>query len=136
LRQTPKVEALYNKQQEIDPSDSNIFEKTQEEMLLLPINIIDKWFHKARIRIIDSIKHQKQKPRQTNHIIQNFFYRVIPAQPQPPPQHQRQNLAPNPLIAPRRRTLIATTLGNFFPLQRPPEQDPQLVIPHNDDGPP
>jgi hypothetical protein len=105
-------------------------------MLLLPINIIDKWDHKAHIRINDSIKRQKQKTRQTNHPIQNFFYIVIPAAQQPLPQRQQQNIAPNPLIVPRRCTLIATTLGNFFQLRRPPEQDPQLVLPHNDDRPP
>jgi hypothetical protein len=136
LRLKPKVEALYNKQQDIDPIDLNIFEKTQEEMLLLSINIIDKWVHKAHIRIYDSIKRQKQKPRQTNHPIRNFVYRVILAAQQPLPQCQQQNIAPNPLVVTRRRTLIATTLGNFFQLRRPPERDHQIVIPHNDDRPP
>jgi hypothetical protein len=110
--------------------------KTQEEILLLPINIIDKWVNKAHIQINDSIKRQKQNNRRTNHPIRNFFYRVIPAQQQPPPQRQQQNIVPNPLIVPRRRTLISKTLGNFFQVRRPPEQDPQIVILHNDDRPP
>jgi hypothetical protein len=136
LRLTPKVEALYNKRQDIDPSDLNIFDNTKEEMLSLPINIIDKWIHKANIRINDSIKRQKQKTHQTNYQIPNFFYRVIPPPQQPLPQHQQQNIAPNPRIVPRQRNLIATTLGLFFQIRRPPEQDPHIVIPHNDDRPP
>jgi hypothetical protein len=92
LRLTPKLITLYSKKNEIDPVDHHIFEKTQEEMLLLPTHIIEKWIYKAHIRISDSIKRQKQKTRQTIQPIQNFFYRVIPA--------QRQQPQPIPIVRP------------------------------------
>jgi hypothetical protein len=61
LRLTPKLASAYNKINEIDPADNNIFEKKQDERLLLPTHIIEKWIYKAHIRITDSIKRQKQK---------------------------------------------------------------------------
>jgi hypothetical protein len=43
MRLKPKINALYNKQTKIDTNDNHIFEKTQEEILLLPINVIERW---------------------------------------------------------------------------------------------
>jgi hypothetical protein len=135
LRLTPKLTPFYNKINEIDPADNNIFEKTQNEMLLLPTYIIENWIYKAPIRITDSIKRQKQKTRQTNPPIRNFLYRVIHH------QHQIQQMPIPPQVPPQRpiipqRNLVATTLGNFFQLRPPPAPDPHLHIPHNDDRPP
>jgi hypothetical protein len=74
MRLKPKINTLYNKQTKIDPSDNHIFEKTQEEILLLPIHVIERWLYKAHIKVSDSIKRQQQKTSKTNQPIRNFFY--------------------------------------------------------------
>jgi hypothetical protein len=132
LRLTPKIASLYEKQSKIDPIDNNIFEKTQEELLQLPIHIIERWLHKAQIKTTDSIKRQQLKTQRTHQPIRNFSYRVIPAHqqlPQPPINNQ----PPNPAI---RRNFITTTLGNFFRVLNPRNNDPYIPLPRNDDRPP
>jgi hypothetical protein len=119
--------------------DQHIFEKTQEEMLLLPTHIIEKWIYKAHIRIADSIKQQKQQTRHNHHPNINYFYRIVP----PLQRRQQPNLniqAPQnpriPIPNNRQRNLISTTLGNFFQKRPHPAPNPYIPIPQNDDRPP
>jgi hypothetical protein len=137
LRLTPKLITLYNHQNDIDPIDKNIFEKTQEEMLQLPTHILEKWIYKAHIRITDSIKRQKQKTRQNHHPILTYFYRIVtPVEQRPIPNIQIHE-PHNPLIPLNRQpNLITRTINNFFQRRPPPAPHPYIPIPHNDDRPP
>jgi hypothetical protein len=134
LQLTPKIQALYSKISQIDPNDNNIFEKSQDELLALPIHTIERWLHKAQFKIADSIKRQQQKTSRSHQPIKNFFYHVIPIN-----QRQARRIPiPQPINhpPPRRRNFITTTLGNFFRKIVHANNDPHIPIPHNDDRPP
>jgi hypothetical protein len=140
LQITPKVHSLYAKQQLIDPSDSHIFATPINELLELPTYTIENWLFKAEIRVKESIKRQQLLTQQNIRPIHNFFQRLIPPvkvrQPNnhnPPRQAQpHQNI----LVPPIRRPIIATTIQDFFQRIFPPNLDPHIPIPPNDDRPP
>ena len=139
LKLTPKVQSLYNKQNLIEPSDHHIFSVPINELLELPTHTIENWLFKAEIRVKDSIKRQQIMTQQNIQPIHNFFQRVII-----PIVRQRRNIPdappatpPRNIILPRRRgNIIATTIRHFFQRLIPPEIDPHIPIPRNDDRPP
>jgi hypothetical protein len=136
LRLTPKITSLYNKIPQIDPSDCNIFEKSQEELLALPTHAIERLLHKAQILTAESIKRQQQKTKGTHQPIRNYFYRIVPV--------QQQQVRPIPIVQPInnphpriiRREFITTSLGKFFRRLVHANDDPHIPIPPDDYRPP
>jgi hypothetical protein len=63
LQLTPKITSLYNKIPQIDPSDCDIFEKSQDELLALPTHAIEQWLHKAQILTAKSVKATTKNKR-------------------------------------------------------------------------
>jgi hypothetical protein len=92
-RLTSKIHSIFEKQDQIDPSDKHIFDKSCDQILQMPTNRIERWIFKAEIRIKESIEQNKQNTQRTTYAIQHFFQRIIPAhipniQPHPRPKHQ------------------------------------------------
>jgi hypothetical protein len=72
-RLTPQVERLFDYQNAIDQTDTHLFSKPKEDILLAPTPVIENWIFKTSLRIRDSIRRRRQKEKNTILPIHPFF---------------------------------------------------------------
>jgi hypothetical protein len=133
IRIFPKIRSLYDKSNQIDPSDTDtIYNYTYKELILLPISTIEKWIHKADIQINESTKRYKKHTKMNNHPIKKFFQRLIPTTIF---QHPRHTTTTNTILRNPVRQFISHNISQFFP-PKTKYHDPLIHIPKDDFRPP
>jgi hypothetical protein len=119
---TPKVQDLYNHNNDLTATGQYLFETPIEDLLSKPIPTIKAWVHKKTLRMKMIKNRAKAKRREEKaKITQVHPFFTQKWQPIVPVKRNRRNLATT------KRTLTSTTLTTFFPRihkkQAPPVQN-------------